>query len=382
MNKSLVTVSVVKSYDEEVIFDAVKSAVNELGGIEKFVRKDEKILIKPNFLFPSEEEKAITTHPSVIKAVCRLLSENGYAKVSVGDSPGNGSCRIAVKKSGLEEKDLYGAVIADMSEEKTVKFKEGRVCKTFHFAREAAEADAIIGLCKMKTHMLERITGGVKNMYGLICGHRKAVGHVNYPTAVKFAKLLTDIHRATSQRLHIMDGVVAMEGNGPASGVPVDIGLMLASSDPVALDTVFCWIVNLAPHLVPTNVQGEIAGLGTFHEENIEIRLIDGDSVVTVSKDELVKKCGKPDFDVNREEEEKKNILSVWSSLRGGSRRPVIDEDKCVKCGICVAHCPVEGKAVDFKNGKTNPPVYNYKKCIRCYCCQEMCPQKAISVRK
>ncbi len=382
MNKSLVSVVICKSYEENTVYSAVKAGVDAIGGIDTFVKKNEKILIKPNFIYPAEAERALTTHPSVIKAACRLLSENGYAEVMVGDSPGNGSCKAAAKRLNLSDDTLYGAKVVDMSSEKTVRFPEGRVCKSFHFTEEVAEAEAIIGLCKMKTHMLERITGGVKNMYGLICGHRKALGHVSYPTAVKFAKLLTDIHRATPQRLHIMDGIVAMEGNGPTSGSPIDMNVIIASSDPVAMDTVFCWLIDLAPHLVPTNIQGERAGIGTFKEENIEIRLVDGDDVSVISKDELVKRLGNPAFDVVREEEEKKNPLSILSNMAGGRRRPVIDESKCVKCGICVNHCPVEGKAVDFKNGKENPPVYNYKKCIRCYCCQEMCPQKAISVKR
>lgn len=382
MERSIVSVTLCNSYDEDRVFAAVKAGVDAIGGIETFVKKEEKILVKPNFIYPAEAERALTTHPSVIKAACRLLSESGYADVVVGDSPGNGSCKAAAKRININEENLFGAKIGDMSAEKTVHFGAGRVCKTFHFAKEVTEADAIIGLCKMKTHMLERITGGIKNMYGLICGHRKALGHVSYPTAVKFAKLLTDIHRATPQRLQIMDGIVAMEGNGPASGTPVEMGVIVASSDPVAMDTVFCWLVNLDPTLVPTNIQGERAGLGTYREKNIEVRLVDESGVSTVSKAELFKKCGKPDFDVCRDMEEKSSPLSILSRMAGGKKSPVIDESKCVKCGVCVNHCPVEGKAVNFKNGKQNPPVYDYSKCIRCYCCQEMCPQKAISVKK
>ena len=382
MEKSTVSVTICKTYDEESVFSAVKAGVDAIGGIGAFVKQGEKILLKPNFIYPAEADRALTTHPAVIKAACRLLSEEGFANVKVGDSPGNGSCRTAAKRLNISDENLYGAKLADMSVEKTVPFKEGRVCKNFHFTEEAAEADAIIGLCKMKTHMLERVTGGVKNMYGLICGHRKALGHVSYPTAVKFAKLLTDIHRATPQRLHIMDGIVAMEGNGPASGDPVDMGLILASSDPVAMDTVFCWLVNLSPHLVPTNIQGERAGIGTSQEKNIEVKLVDGEQVTVVSREELFRRCGNPDFDVCRDAENKKSPLGILSQIAGGSRKPVIDGNKCVKCGICVEHCPVEGKAVDFRNGRQNPPAYDYKKCIRCYCCQEMCPQKAISVKK
>ena len=381
MEKSRVVIVPCDSYDEEKVYKALLAAINAAGGLESFVKPEEKILVKPNFLAPSEAEKAVTTHPSVIKAMCRILSEIGCKDAGLGDSPGGGSCKAALSKLHLTEADLYGVKPLDMSREILVHFEEGKVCNDIHLCTEAAEADAIIGLCKMKTHMLERITGGVKNMYGLICGKRKAAGHVSYPTAVSFAKYLTDIYRATPQRLHVMDAVVAMEGNGPGSGTPVDMGLLIVSSDPVAMDTVFCWLVDLAPEMVPTNIQGELSGIGTFKEENIELILAGSGDAESLTKDELVRRFGKPDFDVVREKE-KMNALSLLSRISGGNRRPAIDPAKCVRCGVCVEHCPVEGKAVNFTNGKDKPPVYNYRKCIRCYCCQELCPQKAISVKR
>ena len=374
------------SYDVEEVYGAISAGLDALGGIGEYIGTEERVLVKPNFLTAAEAEKCVTTHPAVIKAVCRILSEAGYTKVGMGDSPGHGTSQHAAQKLGLAEADLYGAKLFEMSEERRVKFPEGRFCKEFYFAKEVTTADAIIGLCKMKTHMLERVTGAVKNMYGLVCGYRKAGGHVNYPTAMKFAGMAADIHRATPQRMHIMDAVTAMEGNGPASGTPVQMNMILISSDPVALDTVFCRLVYLKPELVPTNVQGELAGIGTFHEDRIEVLRIKRQEglkeYVTepCTMDELAASWGNPAFHVPREKE-KLNILSLWSKLTGGARRPVIDPDKCIRCGMCVEHCPVEGKAVDFTKGRDHAPVYNYRKCIRCYCCQELCPQKAISVK-
>ena len=381
MMKSKVSVVICDSYDKEKVYNAVKKSIESIGGIGEFVKPDERILVKPNFLSPSESEKAITTHPSVISAVLKILHETQYNKVKVGDSPANGNCRAALGKLALTDEELFGATVADMDKEVLVKFPEGKIANEFYYCREVTEADAVIGLCKMKTHALERITGAVKNMYGLICGKRKAAGHVKYPTAVNFAKMLCDIHKSTPQRLHIMDAVVAMEGNGPSSGSPINMNMIIASPDPVALDTVFCRLVHLNPSLVPTNVQASLVRLGTMDEKEIEIILTDGESTTVCDISELVRKYGNPDFDVVRDKDKVKTALSIISKVTGGNRKPVIDKSKCVKCGICVDHCPVEGKAVDFVNGKTKPPVYNYKKCIRCYCCQELCPQKAISVK-
>lgn len=358
--KSTVAVIYCDSYDEEKIYDAVKKAIDCLGGIEKFVSKDEKILLKPNFLTPATEDKCITTHPSVIKAAIRILNEGGFT-YKCGDSPASGTCDAAFEKLGLDK-----TCIAPMN--------KGKQQGAFFFATDVIEADAIIGLCKMKTHALERITGAVKNMYGLVCGKNKALGHVTFPSASSFAKMLVEIHKATPQRLHIMDAVVAMEGNGPSSGDPVQMNLILASADPVALDTVFCYLVNLDPSLVPTNTHGYVEGLGTCKEDEIQI-LMNGEEI---SAKELAEKYGKADFDVQREKD-RFSVLSLWSNITGKfGKRPHIDESKCVHCGVCVEHCPVEGRAVSFKNGRDQAPKYDYSKCIRCYCCQEICPSHAI----
>lgn len=377
----MVVLAVCNSYDEEKVYTAVKGAIGALGGIEHFVSADENILVKPNLLYPSKEEKCITTNPAVIKAVLRLLSEAGCTRVKVGDSPGNGTCRQAMKQLGLTEDQLYGAKIADMSREVFIEYPEGKAAKSFWFCEEVVQADAIIGVCKMKTHAFLKITGAVKNMYGLICGMRKARGHVVYPNAAKFSAMIADMHRMVKPRLHVMDAVVAMEGNGPGSGTPTNMGLIIVSADPVAVDTVFARLVDLDPVLVPTNTQGMVAGIGTCRESEIELKLFDGGLLQDISFDEMFARFGKKDFDVQREKE-KLNILGLISRITGGfARRPYIDESKCVKCGVCVNHCPVEGRAVTFKNGKDSIPVYDYGKCIRCFCCQEICPQHAIKVR-
>ena len=208
--KATVSVVYCDNYEPENVYSAVKSAVDALGGTGAFVKPEEKILVKPNFLAPAEADKAITTHPSVISAVLRLLCEEKCEHVKVGDSPANGTCRAALGKLALTERELYGAGIADMNEEVLTPVPNGLAADELYLTRDAAEADAIIGVCKMKTHALERITGAVKNMFGLICGRRKPMSHVKWPSASEFAKMLTDIHAITPQRLHIMDAVVAM----------------------------------------------------------------------------------------------------------------------------------------------------------------------------
>lgn len=367
-------------YSEENVYRTMKAGIDLLGGIGRFVGPEENILVKPNFLHSSDESRAVTTHPSVIKAMLRLLNESGYGNVRFGDSPAMGSCRSAAAALGLED-GIYGASIADMSEAVDVPFHEGTTARHFRFAREVTEADAVIDLCKMKTHALERITGAVKNVYGLVCGANKAAGHVSFPNATVFARMLTDIHKAVKPRLHVMDGITAMEGNGPSSGDPVEMDVMLFSSDPVALDTVYCWLIDLDPLLVPTNEQGMACGIGTCREDEIEAVTLDDDGNETVlSRKELFSRYGNSGFDVARTGYQR-SFLGAFSRIATKLSRPVIDKKKCIHCGVCVDHCPVTGGAVHFDNGRDAPPVYDYSKCIRCYCCQELCPAHAIKKR-
>jgi len=378
--KSRVVVIPCDDYDEEKVYERLKCGLDELGGIGRFIKPEEKVLVKLNLLSAAQPERAVTTHPSVAKAVLRLLNEAGCADVKYGDSPGYGTCESALRMLGIDA-ECFGARMTPMSEAEHVDFPEGMTCKEFDFCKEIVESDAIINVCKMKTHALERITGAVKNVYGFICGYRKAAGHVKFPNATVFARMLADIHRCTKPRLHIMDGIVAMEGNGPGSGTPTPMNVLIVSDDPVAVDTVFCYLVNLDPEIIPTNSQGMRMGIGTDNEDEIEIVLCGDGEPRTVSKDELFEKYGNASFDVPRGKPRGTFLMRYSGFMTKLARRPMIDKSKCVKCGICVNHCPVPGKAVDFKNGKDNPPVYDYKKCIRCYCCQEMCPKHAISAR-
>ena len=226
----------------------------------------------------------------------------------------------------------------------------------------------------MKTHALERITGAVKNLYGCVTGVNKAAGHAAHPNSEAFADMLADLHRCVKPRLHIMDGIVAMEGNGPTSGTPVAMNMLLFSTDPVALDTLFAALVHLDPAEVPTCVSGAREGLGTMTLGDIDVVTPGG--VFTVPQ--AVERYGKADFHVFRGQMKKSLVLKLVPLMPFMQNRPRVDRRKCVACGICEEACPVPGKAVHSGHGQKAK--YDYHKCIRCYCCQEMCPAKAIEV--
>jgi len=212
----------------------------------------------------------------------------------------------------------------------------------------------------------------VKNQFGCVPGFIKGQQHARLTDPYDFATALVDLNMAIKPRLFIMDAVMAMEGNGPQSGNPRKIGVLLISTDPIALDSIACKIMNMNPEFVPTMAPGEKAGLGTYHYENIEIL---GDTIENFI-------C--QDFDVVRKPVEHAASGAIRTFVKNRiSPKPVIDKAKCVECGTCVRHCPVTPKAVDWVNGdKKSPPKHYYGRCIRCFCCQELCEAGAISIKE
>ena len=376
--KSKVVLLPCGEYDEEKVYTLLKQGLYLVGGVEALIPKDAKILLKPNLLKRAEVEKAVITHPVVVGAFARILRENGYEQIVLADSCGHGTTQAVIRGTGMDTYlEKYQIPAIDYSEGIKVDYPQGIQAKEFILPKELLEQNCVISLSKMKTHALERITGAVKNSYGFVYGFHKAKGHTQYPSADSFARMLIDLNKCVAPKLYVMDGIAAMEGNGPGSGDPVQMNVMLMSTDPVALDSVFSRLVYLKPEMVPTNYHGEKMGLGTWKEEEITLLTPDGE----ISMSEAVKRYGNPQFNVDRTEVRK----NIWTRMAGAlnifQKKPYIENDKCVHCGICVQSCPVPGKAVDFRKGKNKPPVYDYKKCIRCFCCQEMCPKKAIKVK-
>ncbi|OGN99094.1 MAG: hypothetical protein A2Y89_00415 [Chloroflexi bacterium RBG_13_51_18] len=370
--KSKVALVPCDTYDDIKVYDAVKQGIDLIGGLSQFVKAGEKIILKPNLLIGSAPEKCVCTHPAVFKAVGKILLEAG-AQVSAGDSPGFGSTVLNMRLAGLKQAaDELGIPVADFSKGTAVSHKEGLLVKRFVIADCVLAADGLVSLPKLKTHGLTRMTGAVKNQFGCVPGFLKGQQHARMPDPFAFATMLVDLNMVIKPRIYIMDAVMAMEGNGPRSGRPRKMGALLISSDPIALDAVACRIIDLNPSLVPTAEPGEKAGLGTYHEENIE--------VVGANVDDFICK----DFDVIRKPVEHVSSGMIRNYFKNRiNPRPVIDKALCTKCGTCVIHCPVDPKAVDWVNGdETRPPEHNYNRCIRCFCCQELCPEGAIFIKE
>jgi uncharacterized protein (DUF362 family)/ferredoxin len=369
--KAAVAVVECPGYEDAVVQAALRRGIGLLGGSGRFFRPGEKILLKPNILIGSDPRKHVTTHPAVLKAMGLLCREAG-AVVRFGDSPGWGSGQSAAARCGLAAAAAeIGLEQADFDAAAQVSFNEALIAKQLVLARGALEADGIINLAKMKTHGFMRITGAVKNMFGCVPGIRKGEFHVKMPRAEHFAAMLVDINRYLKPRLHVLDGIMAMEGNGPGSGTPRKMNALLLSGDPVALDAVFCRLIHLPAAYVPTMKPAAASGLGACNDGMIEIR---GDDISRLAR---------PDFKVVRQPAVPFDRSFPFFLKKWITPRPFIDGSLCVNCGVCSEVCPLEPKAVRRPRADENSrPAYDYERCIRCYCCQEMCPHGAIAIRR
>ncbi len=362
------TVSLKKcsSYGTDDVYNGVRESIELLGGIGLFVRKGERILLKPNMLAAKPVDSAVTTHPSVVRALIRLVKEAG-ATPFVGDSPAIGKPGKVADRCGiLEVCEDEGVEFIGLNDVMGVDNPGGHIFKRLEVARVAMEADGIINLPKLKTHAQMLLTMGVKNIFGCVPGKRKPQWHLSAGVdTLYFADMILDLYLFIRPRLTVMDAVIAMEGNGPASGDPKSLGLIAASDEALALDAVCTHILGVPAGDVPILTAAAKRGLEGADYKNAEV-LGDETNLFKVKGFKLPPLVhtrfteGLPYFIGSR----------VRKSL---TTRPHILESKCTHCDLCVGVCP----ARIMQSAKRIK--IDYDRCIRCFCCQEMCPNEAIT---
>lgn len=358
----------------------IRALVEQMGGMDRFVRPGERIVLKANLLRAAPPESAICTHPAVVEAVARLVKEAGGTPV-ICDSPGGALHKEAVLRSLFEKTGMAaaaaaaGAELSMDSSTRTVSLPEGKVLRQAEIITPVAEADGVIDLCKMKTHVLMSMTGAVKNLFGVIPGLSKVGYHATHPDHETFADVLLDLTGYVKPRLSLMDGILAMEGDGPgSSGTPRQAGLLLASANPLALDTAAGAIMNLPRQDNPVLLAAERRGLTPCRMEDVE--LIGG----TVEELRMA--------DYKFPASTKSNLMDFLGPLarpaerlckKALSQTPRIDGAKCVGCGICAKSCPGQAIAMTAPGKKAR---ISQNACIHCYCCHELCPQKAVELHQ
>ncbi len=360
--KSKVSIARCDSYEPAEVKVAVKTAVDLIGGMGSFVKRPCRVLIKPNLLSARPPEEGVCTHPEFVRTVVQLVKEAGGIP-AIGDSPGSfftiKSIDEVYAKSGMKK-------IADEERIKLVRFDKIIHINGYPIARALKEFDLVINLPKLKTHTLTILTGAVKNLFGFMPGLNKAQCHKRAPNIREFSRILADIFSITKPRLSVMDGIVGMDGDGPAAGRVRKCGLVLASSDAVGLDAIFAGIVNF-PYSENALLREVVnRNLGKGRLEDIDIVGEDLDS------------CRIKDFRLPQTELIYR--FPSWFSkplARFLNFRPVINEKLCEKCNICRDTCPIGAIAITKEVSKINRA-----KCIKCFCCHEVCPYDAIYIKK
>jgi uncharacterized protein (DUF362 family)/Pyruvate/2-oxoacid:ferredoxin oxidoreductase delta subunit len=348
------TVAFVRCRDYGVGLAAAVARAFELSGWSAAdTLSGKRVLVKPNLLTDRKPEQAVTTHPEVVRQVIRWLKQRG-ARVAVGDSPAStANLKNVWEISGIRAVCAEEQVALISLEQAGVKSFDVDGF-SFAVALPVLEADYIVNLPKVKTHALTLLTAAVKNIYGVLPGYSKTLLHRQYPKTWDFGQLVSTIWKVIPRSITLADGIVGMEGQGPASGTPVSLGFLAASKSPFALDRALCNVLKIDAHRVPYLV-GEQGKNYTCVGDTINVKSFEIPSGTHV---------------LNR-------LPACVVTWLGGIVwvRPAFSEKACIRCGKCVKACPVNALVL---TNKRRQPVLKAKACISCCCCHEVCPEDAI----
>lgn len=360
------------AYSVEAVEAAVRQAVELLGGMGRFVRPGQRVLVKPNLLQASDPARAIVSHPHVVRAVVILAQEAG-GRVLIADNP------FVVPRSASGWETLYertglAAVAAETGADLNTEIvprqrphPEGKLVRVMDTSSFLDHADVIISVPKLKTHNFVRFTGAVKNLFGTVPGAIKSGYHVKLLTVDRFADMLLDLVTFVRPALTVMDAIVGMDGDGPSAGRQFPIGAILAGADPVAVDVAALSLVGHDPASTPTIAAAIRRGWTTGRAADLDLR---GGDLATLRVEGFVLPAGGQSV-----------LARLPSFTRNWAAGQLVSSPfvtkRCTGCGICVENCPVQ--TIDRVNGRARIDLGD---CIRCYCCHEGCPEQAIDLHQ
>jgi uncharacterized protein (DUF362 family)/Pyruvate/2-oxoacid:ferredoxin oxidoreductase delta subunit len=367
---SKVIIKECKNYELSNLIEKINGGVDLLGGWDQFIKPGMNVLLKVNLIGPKSPDSGAITHPEFVRAITRILISKD-CNVWIGDSSGGAITGVApttksILISGLDKVALEeGAQIKNFDKEGAIEVKDlDSFGNVMYLAKPMFDADLIINLPKYKTHLMAVYTGAVKNLFGCIPGLKKAYYHKTAPTPEEFGKIIADINASSTIGLNIMDGIIAMQGEGPTAGETYSANKILISIDSVALDTVATKMIGLDIKDLPIYKETLERKLGEFNLSKIEIAgdYNDIPSLQNFKMPRQLKNNGNSKFYI---------LPTVINFLK---TKPSIQSKLCKHCNTCVESCPMS--AID-KATKT----IDYAKCIECMCCHELCMYKAVELQ-
>jgi uncharacterized protein (DUF362 family)/Pyruvate/2-oxoacid:ferredoxin oxidoreductase delta subunit len=368
--KSSVLVKLCSSYEAEELRECVRQCLDHTDPDMKQVSSGKKVLLKVNMLSARPPEQAVTTHPSLVRAVAEVCTERG-AEVRIGDSPGGSESDIRRywEKTGMSD-------VAEATGAKLVGFAASGSFRTeidgtpAHVTEAIRQVDTLINIPKLKTHCLTMMTAAVKNSYGCLPGPQKSAIHTQRPGAEEFSRFVVELHRLVNPAITIVDAITVMEGNGPAGGDPRYMGVVLAGSNAAAIDWIASRMMGFGPEDVPTNRMAVRSGL------------LDPDAIEVTGDVESAERAD--GFVLPTHLRSVRAQAWLLNHLPGAVSRlasrlfrvtPRMTGD-CMACGECVEKCPAD--ALALADGRV---ALDESACIGCMCCREICPHDAVDVK-
>lgn len=370
MDKVMVTRC--SSYEEEGLFRQMDGHFKALGVYPR-LKPGMTVVLKPNLIMRSKPEQAIITHPAVTAAVGLCVMRAG-CKVLIAESPGGtyspGVMKRVYEGCGYTEMaQHHGFELYTQCKSREVSLPQGRVCRRLTVIEPFLERDFFIDIAKLKTHGMMGFSGAVKNLFGTVPGLLKPELHCRYPEKAVFADMLLDLCDFIKPDFSVIDGICAMEGNGPTGGERRFVGALLSGASPYALDVAGAGLVGLTPSEILTLKAAAARGWGPRSLQEV---LLCGDEFSSlVVKNFKRARSSSVDF-----------IDRLPGFLRPLAKRlatpkPVISQKSCRGCGKCAESCPQHIISVEKGKAYIEP-----ESCIRCYCCHEMCLYHAVDIKR
>ena len=366
-------------YKQEKVDATMRQALAHIGGLHSFVSPGQSVLLKPNLLSAASPGNAITTHPAVVEAVVKLVQEAGGDPI-IADSPGStvpynekGLRRVYEATGMADVARRTGATLNRDTRAVEVSHPDGAIVRRLNVIKPVLDADVVINLPKLKTHVYTTFTGAVKNLFGVIPGYEKPAYHAKFHDLARFSEMLLDVLGFVKPDLAVIDGIIGLEGNGPGKhGKAKHVGILIAGKDSIMLDVVACRVVGLDPESVPVLTAAHKRGWwnGQFDKTDLAGNPIEEISIADFQKPST-------SLDLAGYVEQKWLRASVHFLLKSAfAARPIPRRGVCTACGACVRACPQDAISIVGRLA-----VVDDDKCIRCYCCHELCPEGAIDLK-